>query len=228
VSRGERGAIAGTKFEVHLAGTHEHEHSHDSGTHSHQHGHTHVGEHHDHLTGETHGPHGGPLVVTKSGRVELSVFETGVPPRFRLYFFDAHGHEAAPLTDKDVTLETVRDGKKRQVFQFKKRGAYLEATEELPEPHEFHAVLKLKRGGKTEKHETRFVEDHHHHDHGHDHEHHHEHGRTFADIAKLIQNSKLSPWVKEKSVAVFRRVAVAEGKIHGHPSDKVHFHEVGA
>jgi uncharacterized protein (TIGR00299 family) protein len=232
VSRQERGAIAGTKFDVHLAGAHEHEHSHGEEAHAHEHSHAHGAEHHDHFAGVSHGPHGGPLLTTKSGRVELSVFETGVPPRFRLYFFDEHGHEAKPLADKSVTLETLRGGKKRQVFKFKKDGAYLEATAELPEPHEFEAVLKIKRGAKVEKCEIEFVEnhDHHHceHEHEHGHEHHHEHGRTFADIRALIQKSKLSKWVKEKSIAVFHRVAVAEGKIHGHPPEEVHFHEVGA
>jgi pyridinium-3,5-bisthiocarboxylic acid mononucleotide nickel chelatase len=62
----------------------------------------------------------------------------------------------------------------------------------------------------------------------HEHQHEHEHGRTFRDIRGLIQHSKLSPWVKEKAVAVFSRIARAEGKIHGQPAEQVHFHEVGA
>jgi hypothetical protein len=81
------------------------------------------------------------------------------------------------------------------------------------------------------------------HSHGHNHSHSHEHGqhrhsggeeqdeeghRDFAAIKKLIGASTLSDWVKEKSVAVFQRLAVAEGKIHGQPPDAVHFHEVGA
>lgn len=81
-------------------------------------------------------------------------------------------------------------------------------------------------------------EHHHAHSHGHEHEHHHEHdhaherehshGRNFAEIRQLINESRLSDWVKQKAIAVFHRVAVAEGKIHGLPPDQVHFHEVGA
>ena len=67
------------------------------------------------------------------------------------------------------------------------------------------------------------------HSHGeHEHEHQHGHGRTHAEIRKLIQNSALSEWVKEKSLHIFQRIAVAEGKIHGVPAADVHFHEVGA
>ena len=62
----------------------------------------------------------------------------------------------------------------------------------------------------------------------HTHEHHHDENRTFAEIKKLVAKSKLSAWVKKKSVAVFQRIAEAEGKIHGLPPEKVHFHEVGA
>jgi uncharacterized protein (TIGR00299 family) protein len=57
---------------------------------------------------------------------------------------------------------------------------------------------------------------------------HHNDSRNFSKIKKLVSRSKLSAWVKQKSIAVFRRIAEAEGKIHGLPADKVHFHEVGA
>jgi len=58
---------------------------------------------------------------------------------------------------------------------------------------------------------------------GHEHAH-----RTFADIRSMIESSGLSPWVKEKAIEAFRRLAEAEGKLHGQPPEKVHFHEVGA
>ena len=83
------------------------------------------------------------------------------------------------------------------------------------------------------EHEKGHAHDHHHehgehcHEHG-EHEHSHEDSRNFAGIKKLIGKSRLSPWVKKKSVAVFQRIAEAEGKIHGMAPAQVHFHEVGA
>jgi uncharacterized protein (TIGR00299 family) protein len=44
----------------------------------------------------------------------------------------------------------------------------------------------------------------------------------------LISRSALSDFVKEKSIAIFQRIANAEGNIHGMPPEQVHFHEVGA
>jgi hypothetical protein len=73
---------------------------------------------------------------------------------------------------------------------------------------------------------------HHHHGHEHPHEHRHDYAhddqRNFSEIQQLISRSKLSAWVKQKSIAVFARIAEAEGKIHGLPPNEVHFHEVGA
>jgi pyridinium-3,5-bisthiocarboxylic acid mononucleotide nickel chelatase len=73
-------------------------------------------------------------------------------------------------------------------------------------------------------------QDAHHHQHGHHHheEHEHSHGRNFSEIKTLVSSSRLSDWVKDKAIAVFHRIAVAEGKIHGLPPEQVHFHEVGA
>jgi pyridinium-3,5-bisthiocarboxylic acid mononucleotide nickel chelatase len=63
--------------------------------------------------------------------------------------------------------------------------------------------------------------------HGHDQGHGHAH-RRLPDILGLIERSGLQPAVKEKSRALFRRLAEAEGQVHGTPPEDVHFHEVGA
>lgn len=67
--------------------------------------------------------------------------------------------------------------------------------------------------------------DHHHH---HNHEHDHRHGRHLPEIEKMILNGKLPKRAEAWSLAVFRRLAIAEGAVHGIAPEKVHFHEVGA
>lgn len=68
----------------------------------------------------------------------------------------------------------------------------------------------------------------HDHTHSHDHNHPHRHGRNFSQIQAIISKSSLSNWVKKNAVETFSRIARAEGKVHGMPPEKVHFHEVGA
>ena len=90
---------------------------------------------------------------------------------------------------------------------------------------------------------------HHHHAHPHEHSHEHSHDhadihehhgeeqqshhknnfhRSYKDIKNLIQESHISDNAKNFSIFVFDRLAIAEGKIHGVPTDEVTFHEVGA
>lgn len=81
-------------------------------------------------------------------------------------------------------------------------------------------------------------------DHDHDHEHSHDPGHThdhihahdhpphatrhLSDIEALIRAAKLPDRVETWSLTIFRRLAEAEGAVHGIAVEQVHFHEVGA
>ena len=56
--------------------------------------------------------------------------------------------------------------------------------------------------------------------------------RTWASIRELLERSRGDASVPERTIdlalAVFGRLAEAEGATHGVPADEVHFHEVGA
>lgn len=64
-------------------------------------------------------------------------------------------------------------------------------------------------------------------DHSHSQAHHHEH-RTLAEIAGLIDQSRLSVAGKERAKALFQRIGEAEAAIHNMPIEQVHLHEVAA
>lgn len=105
-------------------------------------------------------------------------------------------------------------------------------------PHD-HEPCKEKAGhGVTQVgdhegiHHAHGLQDGHHHE-GHSGQHTHAHDgpgaqRNFRQIKELIESSALSLSVKDISLRIFEKLAIAEGKIHGIPSEQVHFHEVGA
>lgn len=83
-------------------------------------------------------------------------------------------------------------------------------------------------------HEHDHGHDHHHendHEHPHDHEHDHHghshHHASMADIEAVIGKLEIPEKVKTDALAVYRLIAEAESKVHGHPVAEIHFHEVG-
>ena len=52
--------------------------------------------------------------------------------------------------------------------------------------------------------------------------------RHLSDVLELIEASKLSDAVKQRSGRIFKRLAEAEAAVHGTTAERIHFHEVGA
>jgi uncharacterized protein (TIGR00299 family) protein len=62
----------------------------------------------------------------------------------------------------------------------------------------------------------------------HGHSHHGHHHRGVREILGMLERSSLPDAVKERSARIFKRLAEAEGAVHGISPEEVHFHEVGA
>ena len=115
--------------------------------HGHGHGHDKLHEH----NGEVQ------LLNTRIGVISLSIFEDGIPPVFRI----STATDGAELPAHNVTVTTLRPDGTNQVFAFYRSSDFLESTTEIPEPHDFKAVLKLP----AEEHSITF-EEHDHDGHG--------------------------------------------------------------
>ena len=107
------------------------------GDHSHAHG-RHA---HGHAHADTEAAH---RIETEAGKLILTVFEDGVPPRFQVR---AETGAAPPASE--LTIETRRPDGVHQLFTMVDRGSYLESVEEIPEPHAFTAHLRLGTAGRS-------------------------------------------------------------------------------
>jgi cation diffusion facilitator family transporter len=106
-----------------------------SGGHDHGHGHGHGHSAHNH---DAH-DHDEAHAIMAGGRiVMLEVFETNVPPRFRM-----RAESGPALAARAVAIETVRPDGARQVFTMAERDGYLESAEQIPEPHAFTAHVRI-------------------------------------------------------------------------------------
>lgn len=111
---------------------------------------------HDHA----HGHDESKWIDTGHGLLRIDIFEDGVPPRFRLYGEEKHGHGWDAVS---VTIETERADGRQQIFSFVQREGFLESVEEIPEPHEFMARVHLGHGSHSHDYDVEYTE----HDHAH-------------------------------------------------------------
>ncbi len=90
---------------------------------------------------------GGKLFTTDGFSVEVTIYEEGTPPQFRLYLYE-NGKPLSPTKAK-VSIELTRLGTPVQLFKFTPESNYLIGDQIVEEPHSFEMEITAERNGKT-------------------------------------------------------------------------------
>lgn len=129
---------------------HEHDHMAGSGAETHAHG----GFEGKPESGEDDkgspyktGPKGGKLFKTNGFGVEVTIFEKGVPPRFRLYLYE--NGKPLPPSAAQLTITLSRLGAPAEIHKFEPEANYLAGDQIVEEPHSFEAVIAAEWKDKT-------------------------------------------------------------------------------
>ncbi len=106
---------------------------------------------HDEEVGEEleRGLHGGRLLREGDFATEITIFERGVPPQFRVYFYEKD--KPVDAAQVKLTIELNRLGGRTDVIEFKKEGDYLVGDQTIYEPHSFDVEVTAEHGGKTHR-----------------------------------------------------------------------------
>ncbi len=93
------------------------------------------------------GPHGARLLSDGELQVEVTIYETGVPPHFRIYPYDAGLKPVAPA-DVELRVELHRLGGRVDSITFRPEEDYLLGNAVVEEPHSFDVKVFARRAGK--------------------------------------------------------------------------------
>lgn len=93
------------------------------------------------------GPHRGRMLRDGDFAVELAIFETGVPPEFRVWVSD-NGEPVSPDA-VDLQVKLTRLGNVVDDIRFRAEGDYLRGDTVIYEPHSFVVTLIAQYQGKT-------------------------------------------------------------------------------
>jgi cobalt-zinc-cadmium efflux system membrane fusion protein len=89
------------------------------------------------------GSRGGKLFTTDSFSVEVTIYEEGTSPQFRLYLYK--NGKLLPPTEAQVGITLTRLGAPAQLFRFTPEGNYLIGDQVVEEPHSFEVAITAER-----------------------------------------------------------------------------------
>lgn len=101
---------------------------------------------HSHSEEPQIGQHGGKLFTQNGYGIEITIFEEGVKPEFRVYTYK-NGKPLDPATSK-VTITLERLGQKPHKITFVKQNNYLKGNAIVEEPHSFKVTVDAQFGNK--------------------------------------------------------------------------------
>lgn len=93
------------------------------------------------------GPHRGRLLRDGNFALEVTIFETGVPPEYRLYAYQ--DGKALPAKDVQATIDLSRLDGETNHFEFQAQGDLLVGNGIVTEPHSFAVVVTAQHGGQS-------------------------------------------------------------------------------
>lgn len=96
------------------------------------------------------GPHGARLLSADDLQVEVTIFETGVPPHFRVFPYDGAGNPVRPA-DVRLTIELHRLGGRVDRMSFVPEEDYLLGSGVVEEPHSFDVKVVAERDGRHQE-----------------------------------------------------------------------------
>lgn len=139
------------------------------------------------------GPHRGRLLKDNGFVIELAIFETGVPPEFRVWTTD----KGQPVNPADVSLKVslTRLGGIEDNINFEAQGDFLRGDTVVYEPHSFVVTVDANYQGKSHRWQYDNFE-----------------GRTAidSDVAEALEigTSIAGPAVLKETIAVYGKLAV--------------------
>lgn len=93
------------------------------------------------------GPNRGRMLRDGDFALEVTIFEDGVDPEFRIY--PTRGGKPMPPSEVQLTMELHRLGGKVDRFTFKPDGEVLRGSGVVTEPHSFDVKVQAQEGGRT-------------------------------------------------------------------------------